>query len=56
MSYEEYLDLVQHFNGMSKECPVCKSLELFSSKWRLAVVYELSKKPNYRFGELKKPL
>ena len=56
MSYEEYIELVQHSNGLSRECPVCKSLELFSSKWRLAVIYELSKKCNYRFNELRKAL
>lgn len=56
MSYDDYMKMVQQSTGLSKDCPVCRSLELFSSKWRLAVIYELSKKPNYRFGELKKAL
>lgn len=56
MSYEEYMKIVQQSTGLSKDCPVCKSLKLFSSKWRLAAIYELSKKPSYRFGELKKAL
>lgn len=56
ITYEEYIEFVQQLNGISKDCPVYKTLELFSGKWRLAVVYELCKKPSYRFGELKRAL
>lgn len=56
MTYEEYMEFVHHSSGMSNDCPVSKTLELFSSKWRLAVIYELCKKPSYRFGELKRAL
>ncbi len=56
MTYEEYMEFVHHSSGMSKDCPVCRTLELLNGKWRLAVMYELCKKPSYRFGELKKAL
>lgn len=56
MNYDEYLACVQQSNGLSPECPVCKTLELFNGKWRLILVYELSKKQSYRFGELKRAI
>lgn len=56
MTYENYIEYIHHSSGMSRDCPVSKTLELLGSKWRLAVIYELCKKPNYRFGELRKAL
>lgn len=45
---------------MSKEpsdsCPMRRTLELLSGKWRTHILYELCKKDSYRFGELKKTL
>lgn len=54
MDYNEYLNFVQTTVGFSTECPVCKTLELLNGKWRLVLIYELSKKESYRFGELKR--
>lgn len=50
---EEYLNRV--LTAQVKEnCPMRRTLELLSGKWRTHIIYELCKKPTYRFGELKK--
>lgn len=38
----------------SPTCPMRRTLELLSGKWRTHVIYALCKKPSCRFGELKK--
>ena len=39
---------------VSEQCPVRRTLELLSGKWRTHIIYELCKRPSMRFGELKK--
>lgn len=39
---------------VSENCPVRKTLELLSGKWKTHIIYELCKNPSMRFGELKK--
>lgn len=55
MSAEEYLKKVLS-SSVSDGCPMRKTLELISGKWRTHIIYELCKKPVCRFGELKKAL
>lgn len=50
---EEYLSRVITTN-VSDNCPMRRTLELLSGKWRTHIIYELCKKPACRFGELKK--
>lgn len=57
MTYQQYIDYIQNSTGtISTACPVRKTLELLNGKWRLMLIYELSKKSSYRFGELKKAI
>ena len=52
---EEYLKWL--LSGQARDdCPVRRTLELLSGKWRTHVIYELCKKPSLRFGELRKAL
>lgn len=53
MTAEEYLQKILA-SEMSSDCPVRKTLELLSGKWRTHIIYELCKHPVCRFGELKK--
>ena len=55
LSAEEYLQKVLTIEPQSN-CPMRKTLELISGKWRTHIIYELCKKPSCRFGELKKAL
>ena len=55
LSAEEYLQKVLTDEPQSN-CPMRKTLELISGKWRTHITYELCKKPSCRFGELKKAL
>lgn len=55
MTAEEYLDKIITATP-SDNCPVRKTLELISGKWRTHIIYELCKKPCCRFGELKRAL
>ncbi len=41
---------------VSETCPMRRTLELLSGKWRTHIIYELCKKETCRFGELKKAL
>lgn len=50
---KEYLNRVMT-EKVSDNCPMRKTLELLSGKWRTHIIYELCKKPSCRFGELKK--
>lgn len=50
---EEYLQLVLS-TQVREDCPVRRTLELLSGKWRTHLIYELCKRPSCRFGELKK--
>ena len=37
-----------------EDCPMRRTLEMLSGKWRTHLIYELCKHPACRFGELKK--
>lgn len=50
---EEYLKRIMS-GPVNWDCPVHRTLELLSGKWRTHIIYELCKKPTCRFGELKK--
>lgn len=52
---EEYLQSILT-DKPGEPCPMRKTLELISGKWRTHIIYELCKKPVLRFGELKKAL
>lgn len=50
---EEYLQKLMS-GSIRADCPVHKTLELLSGKWRTHIIYELCKCGTMRFGELKK--
>ena len=53
MTAEEYLQKILT-NEVRDDCPMRKTLELLSGKWRTHIIYELCKRPTCRFGELRK--
>ncbi len=53
MTAEEYLRKILS-SEVRDDCPMRKTLELLSGKWRIRIIYELCKRPICRFGELKK--
>ena len=55
MTEEEYLQRVLS-GPVREDCPVRRTLELLSGKWRTHVIYVLCKKPSCRFGELRKAI
>ena len=55
LTTEEYLNRVMT-TEVSDNCPMRRTLELLSGKWRTHIIYELCKKPSCRFGELKKSI
>lgn len=54
-SAEEYLQKLLS-SPVRDDCPMRRTLELISGKWRTHIIYELCKKPVCRFGELKKAI
>lgn len=53
MTAEEYLKRVLT-SEVSDTCPMRRTLEMLSGKWRTHIIYELCKQPSCRFSELKK--
>lgn len=53
MTAEEYLQRILSAD-VKDSCPMRRTLELLSGKWRTHIIYELCKKPSCRFSELKK--
>ena len=49
---EEYLEKLKT-SPFNEDCPVRRTLELLSGKWRTHIIYALCKKGTCRFGELK---
>lgn len=53
LTAEEYLNRVIS-TEVSDNCPMRRTLELLSGKWRTHIIYELCKNKSCRFGELKR--
>lgn len=53
MTAEEYLRRILA-GEVREDCPMRRTLELLSGKWRTHVIYELCKRPSSRFSELKR--
>lgn len=53
MNPEEYLNRVLT-TPVKDNCPMRRTLELLSGKWRTHIIYALCGAPSRRFGELKK--
>ena len=53
MDFKQYHELLKtkHYD---ENCIIVQVLEKLSGKWRLRILFELSKKDSFRFGELKK--
>lgn len=50
---EEYLNRILT-TPVQDSCPMRRTLELLSGKWRTHIIYALCTQPTCRFGELKK--
>lgn len=55
LTAEEYLNRVVN-TVPSNNCPMRRTLELLSGKWRTHIIYELCKQPACRFSELKRAM
>jgi DNA-binding HxlR family transcriptional regulator len=54
ISFEEYRKLIATIHPTDHNCPIKRTLELFTGKWNLIVLYELTKADSLRFGNLQK--
>lgn len=50
---EAYLEKIMT-GPIQEDCPIHRTLELLSRKWRTHMIYELCKHPSMRFSELKR--
>ena len=55
-SFEEFQKLSCEETSLNEKCYVVKALKVLGGKWNLVVLYQLSKRPSFRFGELKKTI
>lgn len=51
---EQYLEKVLSKEVIDEKCPVHRTLNILSGKWRTHIIFELCKHDSLRFGELKK--
>lgn len=54
-SQEEFVKSVIN-SSPNTNCPIRKTLEMLSGKWRTHIIYELCKKGTCRFAELKRAI
>ncbi len=52
LTFEEFLSRAQDDIEIDDDCPMYRALQTINGKWRLVVMYQLSKKDTFRFGEL----
>lgn len=55
MTEEKFMETIIA-SPANENCPIRKALDLFNGKWRTWILFELCKKPSYRFGELRKAI
>lgn len=56
MSFQDYRDLLRTVNADNEDCPVKSMFDIFSGKWNMHVLFELTKADSLRFGNLKKQI
>lgn len=57
MTIDTFVDtLLNPQTPSNTHCPIRKTLEMLSGKWRTQVLYELCKKDSCRFSEIKKQI
>lgn len=56
LTYEEFIEAAQKETEISEDCEMYKAMQTINGKWRMVVMYQLSKKDAFRFGELQKSL
>ena len=52
MTFEEYQQMVVSENFCTEDCPVQMLFDVFSNKWVLRVLFELTQADSLRFGQL----
>ena len=56
MSFDEFQKAACSESTCTDKCYVVKALRVLGGKWNLLVLYQLSKRPSFRFGELRKAI
>ena len=56
LNAEQYLKKVLSTEVIDEQCPVHRTLNILSGKWRTHIIFELCKHNSLRFGELKKSI
>ncbi len=56
LSFDEFISQAQLETEITEDCAMYKAMQTISGKWRMVVMYQLSKKESFRFGELQNSL
>ncbi len=56
LSFDEFIALAQQETEIDDDCLMYRALQTINGKWRLVVMYQLSKKESFRFGELSRTI
>ena len=56
LTFEEFIEQAQKETEIGEDCEMYKAMQTINGKWRMVVMYQLSKKDSFRFGELQRTL
>lgn len=56
LTFEEFIEQAQKETEIGEDCEMYKAMQTINGKWRMVVMYQLSKKDSFRFGELQRSL
>ncbi len=56
LSYEEFIKAAQKETEISEDCEMYKAMQSINGRWRMVVMYQLSKRDAFRFGELQRSI
>ncbi|MBR4226338.1 MAG: helix-turn-helix transcriptional regulator [Candidatus Methanomethylophilaceae archaeon] len=56
LSFEEFIERAQKETEITEDCEMYRAMQTINGRWRMVVMYQLSKKDSFRFGELQKSL
>ncbi len=56
LTFDEFIEQAQKETEISDDCAMYRAMQTINGKWRMVVMYQLSKKDSFRFGELQRSL
>ncbi len=56
LTFDQFIERAQMETEITEDCAMYRAMQTINGRWRMVVMYQLSKKDSFRFGELQKSL